>query len=172
MPTYLRKRNRLKDYDYDQAGYYFVTFCTRDRQHYFGQVKDSQVSKSLYGEIADHFWRDIPSHYANVEIDEFMVMPNHIHGIIIIHPAANAVQSPVAITSPMYGLLSKVVRAYKEAVTKRIHNQFQDNEFGWQRSFYDHIIRNDIELQYIQTYISQNPLKWELDRDNPENLYI
>jgi REP element-mobilizing transposase RayT len=69
-------------------------------------------------------------------------------------------------------LLSKVVRAFKEAVTKTVLNQFQANEFGWQRSFYDHIIRNDIALQNIRLYIRQNPLKWELDKDNPENLYM
>jgi REP element-mobilizing transposase RayT len=122
-----------------------------------------------YGHIANHFWNEIPQHYPNVFIDEFIVMPNHIHGIIII---ANTVVTEQGSVPTKYGLLSKVIKSFKSAFTKNINQQFPDNNFKWQRSFYDHIIRKDEALEKIRLYIINNPIKWNMDRNNVENIWM
>lgn len=130
-----------------------------------------------YGKIAEKRWKEIPEHYDNVDIDIFVVMPNHIHAIIIIKAQKNITavgteQCSVPTDknnksiSKNYGLLSKVVKSFKNAVTKDIKNISPNADFRWQRSFYDHIIRTDEGLEEIRRYIVQNPLKWELDENN------
>ncbi|MBN1218375.1 MAG: transposase [Anaerolineae bacterium] len=144
---------------------------------------------SWYGHIALQYWQQIPQPYQIVEIDEVVIMPNHIHGIIIIRPSGEATppvgveqcststrtateQCSVSTTTKHYGLLSKVIKSFKNVVTRQIRLQFEDNEFAWQRSFYDHIIRNENSLHDIRGYIKNNPRKWDLDKDNPASLYM
>ena len=157
-----RKINRLIKYDYSQPGYYFVTICTSNRVECFGNVENGVMVLNQDGQAAEKHWIDSPAHYKNVDIDEFIVMPNHLHGIIIIKD------------SKIEGLqnnLSKIVGSYKNVVTKEIHKKGNQN-FAWQASFYDHVIRKDESLDKIREYIKNNPLKWELDRNNLSNLWM
>ncbi|MGH7801433.1 MAG: transposase [Thermodesulfobacteriota bacterium] len=168
-----RKLNRLKDYDYSQNGYYFVTICTKNREAWFGKIESGKMILNQYGEIVERHWKEMPNYYKNVEIDEFIIMPNHIHGIIIINRNYNdgivGTEHCSVPTEKNHGLLSNIVKSFKNAVTKRVHDQFQDYGFKWQRSFYDHIIRDEIPLNKIREYITNNPLKWESDIENKIN---
>jgi REP-associated tyrosine transposase len=160
-----RKLNRLRNYDYSRSGYYFITLCTKNRIEHFGKIENGKMVLNKYGETAERYWKEIPNHYKNVEIHEFVIMPNHIHGIIIIND--NFYDTCL---ERDYGLLSKIVKSFKKAVTRIIRNQFQDYEFQWQRSFYDQIVHDEISLNKIREYIINNLLKWDLDKDNIGNL--
>ena len=154
-----RKRNRLRGYDYSQNGWYFVTICIKDKIKCLGEIENEKMEYSQYGDIILKFWQEIPKHYKNVFLDEWIIMPDHIHGIIII-------ENPIAIVTAdnngNYGLLSKIVKSFKEISLKTIRKDYNDYEFAWQRSFYDHIIRNEKSLNKIREYIRNNPQKWEL----------
>src|ERR1700757_2119468 len=165
-----RKLNRLKNYDYSRSGYYFVTLCTKNRIEHFGKIENSKMILNQYGETAERYWKEIPNHYKNVEIDEFVIMPNHIHGIIIINDKFYDTVGIEQCSVPTK--LSKIVKSFKNVVTRIICDQFQDYGFQWQRSFYDHIVRDEISLNKIREYIINNPLKWDLDKDNIENLFM
>jgi len=173
-----RKPNRLKNYDYSRAGWYFVTICTQKRVDYLGSIINGKMALNRYGEIAQQYWLEIPQHFDIVELDEFVVMPNHVHGIIIIHDVGDVVGNAVgnaymrSLQARTKMLLSKAVQQYKAAVTREIHNMEHDNKFQWQKSFYDHIIRNDFALFKIRTYIQNNPLKWEFDRENNNEICL
>jgi REP element-mobilizing transposase RayT len=171
---------RLKGWDYRNAGYYFITICTHQREHYFGRVVAHEMGLSPLGEIAAQFWCEIPSHHAGIDLDEWIIMPNHVHGIVVIRehavetlhatslPHENAEMSAI---SPKAGSLSVVIRSYKSAVTRWAGlNGYQN--FAWQPRFYDHIIRDETSLHNIRAYISGNPVKWETDRENLSNLYM
>jgi putative transposase len=173
-----RRSIRLKDYDYAQAGAYFVTICTHQRQLFFENPAILRAAKEC--------WLAIPVHAPVVELDEWVVMPNHTHGIMVIDPHGRGVQlnapttnapttdaprdpaSPYSVMSPQRNTLSVVVRTYKAAVTTACRQMGRD-DFAWQRNYYEHIIRNERELNAIRQYIQNNPLKWALDRDNPTN---
>lgn len=114
------------------------------------------------GEIAEEHWKDNPAHYQNIALDEFIVMPNHLHGIVIIKDGQ---------AEGLRYSLSRIVGSYKNVVAKDIHNK-ANLGFGWQPSFYDHVIREDESLDKIRDYIKNNPLKWELDRNNLSNLWM
>lgn len=168
-----RKLNRLKEYDYSKCGYYFITICTKNGVECFGKIYNEEMVLNQYGKIAQEYWSEIPNIYNTVEIDEFIIMPNHIHGIIIISDDNNDRTEHCSVptnTEPGYGLLSKVIKSFKNAVTKKIRQELSDNNFQWQRSFYDHVIRNEKSLYEIRRYIINNPLKWELEKNNIENL--
>ena len=174
-----RRSIRLRDYDYSQPGAYFITICTLDLECLFGDVVDGRVELNGLGEIAQRCWYEIPDHFLNVKQDEFIVMPNHVHGLIMIVGATNAsplrpildnVQQPRRITpgGVKSGSLGAIIGSYKSAVTRQINTTH--NTPGaklWQRNYNEHIIRSEDELNRIRRYISQNPAKWEFDRDNP-----
>jgi REP element-mobilizing transposase RayT len=160
-----RKLNRLKDYNYSQNGYYFVTICTKNREEWFGQIDGEKMILNKCGEIAKNFWVQIPKHSRNVSLDEFIVMPNHIHGILII--VGNAYMRSLQNRTNM--LLSKIIQLYKASVTREINSLQNDFCFKWHKSFYDHIIRNEKTLNNIREYIVNNPLKWEFDIENKIN---
>jgi len=159
-----RKRNRLENYDYSQAGYYFVTICTKDREEFFGSVRQGSMNLSRYGEITNQCWYDLPKHYFNCSLDLFVIMPNHVHGIIVIHGekiVGNGLK-PFPTND-----LSEIVRGFKTFSSRRINEEMTGNDkFHWQKSFYDHVIRNEKSLDNLRRYISNNPLKWELDIEN------
>lgn len=168
-----RRSVRLKGYDYAQPGGYFVTICVRDRECVLGDVVGGDVRLTEYGGIARDFWPQVPVHFPCVSIDASVIMPNHVHAIIVIdEPSVGrgvvTTPLPTGIARPTLG---QIVAYYKYQTTKGI-NQIR-NSVGmpfWQRSFYDHIIRNDREMDTIRRYILQNPLRWELDRDHPDNV--
>ncbi len=161
-----RKVNRLKDYDYSQDGYYFVTICTRNREEWFGEIQSGKMILNGCGEITKNLWVEIPKHFKNVGLDEFIIMPNHIHGILII--VGNAYMRSLQNRTKM--LLSRIIQQYKSSVTREINSLQNDFCFKWHKSFYDHIIRNEKTLNNIREYIVNNPLKWESDIENKINL--
>jgi putative transposase len=156
----LRKINRLKGFNYSKAGYYFVTVCVKDRICCFGEIINGEMVVNKHGQTAKKFWEKISEHYKNSKLDEFMVMPNHIHGIIILVGAD---------TIRPYAGLSKIIGYFKQKVSKIIR-QNGLGKFSWQKSFYDHVIRDDADLNRIREYIRNNPKQWELDEENPKNI--
>ncbi|MFH1392549.1 MAG: transposase [bacterium] len=173
-----RKLNRLSGYDYSDFGYYFVTICTQNRELFFGDVENQRMILNEFGKIADKCWRDLPNHYWNCKLDEFVIMPNHVHGIIVIdNDTENGFRfcvgnglKPFPTNKNKYSL-SEMMRGFKTFSSHRI-NKTQNIifRFQWQKSFYDRIIRNNSELYRIRNYIINNPLKWDFDRNNPDNL--
>lgn len=162
-----RKPLRLKNYAYSTGGSYYVTLCTKNKITYFGEIIAAKMMLNDFGKIAEYYWKQIVEYYDHIVLDEFVIMPNHLHGIIIICDDAVTGRCPVTTNSAMgkvrYGILSKVVNSYKGIVTKTINNTNTNLKFTCQRSFYDHIIRNEDSLAKIREYTKNNPLKWYLD---------
>jgi len=168
-----RRSIRLKGYDYSQTGYYFVTICTRNRECILSNVVDGKMQLSKIGELVQIVWNDLLKRFENLELDKFTVMPNHIHGIITIVEAGLALPNQGAASSaPTKDVsirLVDVVRAFK-SISAINANRFL-SRVGiplWQRNYYEHIIRNEESLNRVREYIGTNPLRWELDRENPQ----
>lgn len=162
-----RKRNRLTEYDYSQAGYYFVTICTKNRENYFGEIKDTAMECNSVGVVTKKCFEDIPEHFNLVAIDQYIIMPNHIHGILVIHhPGAVGTNHGWSQRNRNMELLPKVISQFKSSVTRLVRQQCENVPFAWQKSYYDHIIRSDNDLHRIRAYIRRNPLKWSLDKEN------
>lgn len=162
---------RLSDYDYRQPGAYFVTICTKNRICTLGRVVEGEVQLAALGEIAKACWQAIPDHFTQVALDAFVVMPNHVHGIIGIIDGRDATcRVPTGKSArrvfgkPLAGSLSTIIRSYKSAVTRQINRvNHTPGESVWQSNFYDHIIRNRRSLQHIRRYIVENPAQWRQD---------
>src|SRR5262245_45349701 len=138
-----RKQNRLFSHDYAAPGYYFVTTCVQDRKCYFGEIQNSEMHLNQYGKIAEQAWKDIPKFYSAISLDVFVFMPNHLHGLIVIQTdKADSIRPYTGIS------LSKVVGYYKQFVTKQLHRVGLE-DFAWQKSFYDHIVRSEESLDKI-----------------------
>ena len=171
----LRRRSiRLKDYDYSQEGAYFVTICAYGKKCIFGDVIDYRVELSPIGQIVSKFWFEIPKHFGSVYLDEFVVMPSHIHGIVMITGKRRGVKfnAPTrdddyySRISPRKDTLSVIVRTYKSAVSSWCRKNGCE-DFHWQRNYYEHVIRSDDDLVQIREYIANNAVKWDLDNENP-----
>ena len=171
-----RQSIRLKNYNYAGNGYYFVTICIQDKQCFFGDVIDGKMQLSSAGKIAQQYWSEIPQHSKHTYLDKFIIMPNHVHGIIIIdnpeNPRRNVptgvdnecdLSQTMSKLSPKSGTLSVIIRSYKSSAT-RSRRQTGDNIFQWQSRFYEHIIRDEKSLNNIRHYIIHNPAKWAEDR--------
>ena len=174
-----RKRNRLEGYDYSKDNLYFVTSCTRDRVHFFGEIKNHKMMLNACGEIAVKQWNWLAKRYPYLISHGFVVMPNHIHGILEINRDVIPVGTccDLSLHDEIEGIrhhqfihnqikiksLSQLMGAYKTSVSKQIHLLGTFN-FAWQRSFYDHIIRNSDSFERIKAYILTNPKRWENDR--------
>lgn len=172
MPPF-GKRHRLAGYDYTTPGAYFVTICTHLRKLTLGSITDGgEISLSPAGAIAEATWPELPRHFPTLRSDEFVVMPNHVHGIIWLDNsdpahARHALPLRPARRGPLPGSLAAVVAAFKAATTRQINQEAQSPVSPlWQRHYYDHIIRGDESLLLIRRYISENPLKWSLDPYN------
>jgi putative transposase len=165
-----RKSIRLTDFDYSQPGEYFVTICTYNKMCVFGKVSEDKAILSSIGNIAQKCWEDIPTHFPNVELDEYVIMPNHIHGIIVITEGRDLINQIPTKKFPLMKnpkmTLGKIIRHYKARSAKYIHDSGYV-DFQWQPLFYDRIVRNDKEFDNIRDYIINNPLKWILDEENP-----
>jgi len=173
-----RRSIRLKGFDYTRPGAYFVTLCTHNRQCLFGDfvIVDGEVQLNERGGIVTACWNNIPHHFSNITIDAFIVMPNHVHGIIIINDAAvgakhslnSANASPLPPTGTQPGSLAAIVQNYKSVSTRKINAvRSAPGHPVWQRNYYEHIIRTDSDLARIRRYIANNPLQWTQDRLNP-----
>ena len=193
-----RRSIRLPGYDYAEPGACFVTICTKDRLCLFGEVVAGEMRLNAAGHIAHQCWSDIPNHFPHVQLDAFIVMPNHVHGILVIahHAAPDDVGArhvgarhavplqPPAVTppptasrnpaveqfgKPVHGSIPTIVRSFKSAATRHI-NILRGTPGApvWQRNYYEHIIRTEDALRRIRQYIVTNPMRWHLDRENPD----
>ena len=161
-----RRSVRLQTYDYAGAGAYFVTICVRQGRCVLGKIADERMHRSLHGQIARDCWEEIPRHFPTVELDSFVVMPNHVHGILMLLGNTSASNQAETFGRPKSRSVSTVIRSYKAAVSKWINELCGSTGTVWQAGFHEHIIRNDKELQATRRYIELNPLKWALDREN------
>ena len=184
-----RRSIRLRGYDYARAGAYCVTICTQGRKCLFGDIVDDVMRLNDAGQVTRDAWDGLPEHYAGVELDAFVVMPNHVHGIVVLSDSTQctvgaglkpaptgpdvtdvdvldtAESQPVAMHR--HGL-SEIVRAFKTFSSRRINEMRNVSAVPvWQRNYYEHIIRNADALNRIRKYIANNPARWELDRKIP-----
>jgi putative transposase len=172
-----RKHNRLDGFDYASAGFYFVTVCTKNRENVFGAIKNGTMEENASGRIVRRCWSDLPRHYPHCRLHEFVVMPNHIHGVIEIVESDNVGTGfkPVPTNGPTIDTnkpmshrhsLSEIIRGFKTFSSRAINGGTPDGFFRWQRSFYDRVIRDDRELAAIREYIVENPRHWPDDKEN------
>jgi REP element-mobilizing transposase RayT len=187
-----RRSIRLKEYDYGTAGAYFVTICTQHRECLFGEIVAGVMRLNDAGNMIQGVLSKLPVVYIGIEIDEFIVMPNHIHIIIFLNTNVGAGPracpdnegstirllkgQPRGVAPTMS--LPDVVHRFKSLTTSRYSYGVKQKAWLpfpgklWQRNYYEHIIRNEYDLNEIREYILNNPLKWELDKENPQNIKI
>lgn len=167
-----RKRIRMKWYDYSSEWWYFITICTKNHVKWFGNVSDWKMNLNKYGRIVEKCWYEIPNHYNNCVLDEFVIMPNHVHGILFIgdeyirpkhYPKHCPEQYPIH-------SIPNIIKWFKIGITKEIKIINNEQMFQWHRSYHDRIIRDNDELDRIRKYIIENPLKWDLEKNININL--
>ena len=173
-----KKSNRLHGYNYSQPGVYYITICTKHRKHYFGDIHNGIMCVNRLGAIAWRQWEWLGQQYNHIRLHAYVVMPNHIHGILeIIDQTSvgtgrdlslqrdldmhNGMNIPERQNNKIKSL-SELIGAYKTTTSKLIH-QIPFASFSWQRSFHDHIIKKERSLYTIREYIIQNPAMWEKD---------
>jgi REP element-mobilizing transposase RayT len=162
-----RRSIRLRGYDYSQPGMYFVTICTHNKEHLFGEIVDGEMIPNEHGLIINQCWHRLPRHYPHAEMDSFVLMPNHVHGIIAILLRGGFINRGGFVNPPLHPL-SEIVRGFKTYSARRVNVlRRTPSRALWQRNYYEHIVRNDDELNKIREYIRTNPLRWGSD---PENL--
>ena len=169
---YHRRSPRLAEYDYSNAGAYFVTICAHNRQCLFGEVVDGEMRCNRMGEMVKSAWEELPVNHSEVELGVFCVMPNHVHGILRIADSSAPVgaihESPMSSDQRRKMLLPKLVGKLKMTSAKEIN--LLRNMAGvpvWQRNYYEHVIRDEAEFNRICQYIEDNPLQWAFDCENP-----
>ena len=181
---YRIESTRLRGWDYSGAGWYFVTICTRGRECVFGDVVNGEMRLSSVGEIVADEWRKTPTIRPNVELDEWIVMPNHLHGIIVITYPVETTRRVVSTelsrrvvstrqqsSRLLSNSLGSIIGQIKSVCTKRIRLS-GCHEFDWQERFHDEIIWNELALNNIRKYIVDNPARWNIDRENPVGLWM
>lgn len=189
-PPYKRISIRLKGYDYSQAGAYFVTIVTHQRKCIFGEIVNGEMHLNQAGKIAYWEWQNLAQRFRFGELSIIVIMPNHIHAIVIIYEDARATRQRIAVSAfsndtpqnmvtvhpngphlprgPKPMSLGALVGQFKSRVTKRLWRDPQFNSQPiWQRNYYEHIIRDEQEMQKIWDYIESNPAQWEKDAENP-----
>jgi REP element-mobilizing transposase RayT len=180
--------SRAQWWNYGWNAAYFITICTKNRAHYFGEITNQKMHLSNTGVLADVFWHEMKNHAISIELDAFVVMPNHIHGILILNGNENEFinssvgnidlnvnagnienlkENDLTIGQQRFqnqgkNTVSSIVGSYKSAVTK--HANRLNLESGWHPRFHDHIIRNDAEFERISNYIENNVLNWKEDK--------
>ena len=171
---------RLQTWDYGNNGSYFITICTKKRENYFGEIFNNEMQLNEIGKLAEQYWIEIPIHFPFMELGNFVVMPNHVHGILIIDKPLvnnwdvvvgtrhclvstnNKTIGQMRFQNQGKGTISSIVGAYKSVVSKNAH--FDNPVFAWQSRFHDHIIRDATSFETIQNYITSNPMNWEKDK--------
>ncbi|MFA6458282.1 MAG: transposase [Patescibacteria group bacterium] len=192
LGKYRIKSTRLRNWDYSADGYYFITICTKNRENFLGEICNKKMFLSPIGKIVQKYWQEIPQHFPNTKLDEFVVMPNHVHGILIIDNwndktvetpqwgvstkgvstkgvSTNMVKTCNPHHNPEWksGTIGVIINQFKSICTKHAREIRQD--FAWQARYHDHIICDDKEHNNIQVYILSNPANWEKDVENLRN---
>jgi len=193
---YRIKSIRLQNWDYSNPGYYFITTCVKDRRCVFGKIVNDKMVLNELGYIVQRCWYDLLNHYNNCKLDAYIIMPNHVHGVIQInypnvetglkqrnvnthfnvetglkqrnvntHFNVETGLKPVSTDKIQYPL-SEIVRGFKTFSSRKINLNNSNINFQWQKSYYDHVIRGEKDLNRIRNYIQNNPLKWSRDRNN------
>ena len=159
-----RKSVRIPGYDYAQDGWYFVTICTHNHNVLLGNVVNGEMVLNEYGQIVSKIWKWLPEQYKYIKLHEWIIMPNHLHGIIEYHNDGRG-GARTAPTDIKIKPLGRIIGAFKTVSTKHI-NKIQNTPGHklWQRNYYEHIIRNEKDLNRIREYIIYNPLKWPEDK--------
>jgi putative transposase len=181
-----RRSIRLKGYDYSSPGAYFITICTHQRECLFGEIVDSEMQLNSVGLYIQSYWQRLSLNF-EIELDAFVVMPNHIHGIIWLggnigrgeafgpkirkqHKDLCPNASPLQPHGTQPGSIGAIIQNFKSITTQRINRISRSNNNKiWQRNYYEHIIRTENSLQYIRQYIHHNPLSWHHDQLHPDN---
>lgn len=177
-----RKSIRIPGYDYSRPGAYYITVCTHRREHLFGDVVDGIMRLNEFGRHVQQCWDQIPNHFFHVRLDEFIIMPNHIHGVIWITDdygrngivgANNYLPLPELHRSELFPMghgtaktVGSIIRGFKIGVTMRLHSGRPATPV-WQRGYHEHVIRNDYSLHRIRRYIRNNPMKWHMNHPVP-----
>jgi putative transposase len=162
---------RARCYDYSQPGTYFVTICADGMKCWFGNTENGAVHLNSVGQVVEECWCAIPKHFPTVELDAFVVMPNHMHGIVGIPWRGTAYRAPTEAEfgKPVANSLSTVIRSFKSATTKRLRETTGNSGLVvWQRNYFEHVVRNDDALERIREYIVSNPWNWAADSENPD----
>jgi REP element-mobilizing transposase RayT len=180
-----RRSIRLRDYDYDSCGAYFVTMCTHERECLFGGIAGDVMELSAAGRKVAEVWNGLSGRFPHVMTDEFVVMPNHVHGIIFIVGAPLAAPcffsefqskhqgaaSSAPTPTPNAPTLGQIMRVFKSLSAISVNRILDRTERPlWQRNFYERIVRDEDELAGVREYIRFNPLKWPDDTENPVNV--
>lgn len=173
-----RRSIRIKDYDYSSVGCYFVTICTQNRECLFGHINsvgvdpcvDPTMALNEAGRLVNNWWKKLPEKFPNIELDIYQIMPNHLHGIIGVTNGIGRTHGSAPTT------LGTIIQWFKTMSTNEYIRNVKSNHWKsfnnrlWQRNYYEHVIRNDDDLSRIREYITNNPLQWELDEENPKNI--
>jgi REP element-mobilizing transposase RayT len=191
-----RRSIRLKGYDYSKPGGYFITICAQNRECMFGEIENGEIILNGPGKMVERWWFELMNKFVDIKLDEYVIMPNHFHGIIInvgadlrvcpektnekfeniIKRAENSGEHIGILGEHIGSPLHRIAQWFKTMTTNeyiRGVKQLKWKRFNkklWQRNYYEHIIRNEKELNAIRQYIINNPLKWELDKENPKNI--
>jgi putative transposase len=151
-----RQSIRLNGYDYSTSGAYFITICTHEREYLFGDIINETMELNAFGDIARSHWQQLSQHHPNIIMDESIVMPNHLHGIIVLESLMDYKKS-----------ISEIIRGFKTFSAKAINKERGLRGVPvWQRNYYDRIIRNELELDRVRQYIINNPRNWDADKNN------
>ena len=179
--THHRHSMRLRDFDYSQVGAYFVTICTKNRQCIFGKIDQGMMQLNASGRVASAQWQQLSNRFKDLELGEWVIMPNHIHGILVITGRGEASlekrstspdsiikdASPLRPNGTVPGSLGAIIQNFKSITSRKISAQVRNVKGSvWQRNYYEHVIRNDRELRAISEYIYSNPQNWEKDTEN------
>jgi putative transposase len=150
-----RQSIRLKGYDYSTSGAYFITICTHEREYLFGDIVNETIELNSIGEIARTYWQKLAQHHPNIIVDESIVMPNHLHGIICLESSIDTTKS-----------IAEIIRGFKTFSAKAINKERDLRGVPvWQRNYYDRIIRNQLEFDRVRQYIINNPQNWDTDKN-------
>jgi REP element-mobilizing transposase RayT len=185
--THNRHSIRLKDYDYSQAGAYFVTICVQNRECLLGEVVDNEMTLNDAGQMVERWWGELPNKFPSIELDACVVMPNHFHGIIVltdvggdlcVAPGGDVHESgQTRRSAPTRPTLPQIVQWFKTMTASEYIRGVKQNSWPafdkhfWQRNYYEHIVRDGPDLTNIRSYITNNPLQWAFDTENPNHVH-
>jgi REP element-mobilizing transposase RayT len=165
-----RRSIRLKGRDYSWPDTYFVTICTAERKYLLGRIEDGVMRENVLGRLVRAHWMEIPRKFASTELDVFVVMPNHVHGMISLHRRVAAAEEQYRLAefgNPQSGSISWIVRAFKATVTREGRRVLSRPELAvWQRNYFERVVRNSKEYEDAYRYISENPRNWDQDEEN------